>query len=51
LWESILGGGHGRAAGLAVEEFVELSGYFLWMAGSIEFVLEVRSFETLRRSD
>ncbi len=51
LWESILGDAYVRVARLAVEEFVELAGYFLWMAGSIEFVLEVREFEAGRRAD
>ncbi len=51
LWESILGDAYVRVAKLAVEEFIELAGYFLWMAGSVEFVLEVRSFEASRRAD
>ena len=51
LWKSILGGDYVRVAKLAVEEFTELAGYLLWMAGSIEFVLEVRDFEATRRTD
>lgn len=49
LWESILGDAYERIVTLAVEEFIELAGYFLWMAGSIEFVVEVRGFELARR--
>ena len=51
LWESILGDAYVRVAKLAVEEFIELAGYFLWMAGSVEFVLEIRRFEASRRAD
>ena len=51
LWQSILGDAYVRVAMLAVEEFIELAGYFLWMAGSIEFVIEVRELEAARRAD
>lgn len=51
LWESILGDAYARVAKLAVEEFIELAGYFLWMAGSIEFVFEVRGSVAARRAD
>jgi hypothetical protein len=51
LWQSILGDAYARVAKLAVEEFIELAGYFLWLAGSIEFVVEIRGFEAARRRD
>ncbi len=51
LWASLMGDSYERVAKLAIEEFIELAGYFLWMAGSIEFVLEVRAFEAGRRAD
>jgi hypothetical protein len=35
LWMSILGDDYRRITKLAVEEFIELIGYFLWMIGTI----------------
>ena len=43
LWMSILGDNYVRAAKLAVEEFIELIGYFLWLIGTIEYTYEARA--------
>jgi hypothetical protein len=43
LWESILGDAYQRVIKLAVEEFIELIGYFLWMVGTIEYALQARA--------
>jgi hypothetical protein len=43
LWMSILGDNYLRVIKLAVEEFIELSGYFLWMIGTIEYALQARA--------
>lgn len=43
LWMSILGDDYRRVIKLAVEEFVELVGYFLWMIGTIEYALQARA--------
>ena len=43
LWQSILGEHYQRVIKLAVEEFIELSGYFLWMIGTIEYALQARA--------
>lgn len=40
LWQSILGDNYQPIARLAVEEFIELIGYFLWLIGSIEYVYQ-----------
>ena len=42
LWQSILGDSYQRVAKLAVEEFTELIGYFLWLVGAIEYVYQTR---------
>lgn len=42
LWMSILGDGYQRVAELAVEEFIELAGYFLWLIGTIEYTYQAR---------
>ncbi len=42
LWQSILGDDYRRVAKLAVEEFIELLGYFLWLVGAIEYVYQTR---------
>ncbi|MDJ0907700.1 MAG: hypothetical protein QNI99_00795 [Woeseiaceae bacterium] len=42
LWQSILGDDYRRVAKLAVEEFTELIGYFLWLVGAIEYVYQTR---------
>lgn len=43
LWQSILGDNYHRAAKLAVEEFIELIGYFLWLIGTIEYAYQARA--------
>ena len=43
LWMSILGDDYRRVIKLAVEEFIELIGYFLWMIGTIEYALQARA--------
>ena len=43
LWMSILGDGYQRVVKLAVEEFIELSGYFLWLIGTIEYAYQARA--------
>lgn len=43
LWQSILGDNYHRAAKLAVEEFIELIGYLLWLIGTIEYAYQARA--------
>ena len=43
LWMSILGDDYQRIVKLAVEEFIELGGYFLWLIGSIEYAYQARA--------
>jgi hypothetical protein len=43
LWQAILGDNYVRAAKLAIEEFIELIGYCLWLIGSIEYTYEARA--------
>ncbi len=43
LWMSILDDDYRRITKLAVEEFIELSGYFLWMIGTIEYAFQARA--------
>jgi hypothetical protein len=43
LWMSILGDDYQRVVKLAVEEFIELGGYFLWLIGSIEYTYQARA--------
>ncbi len=43
LWMSILGDSYERIVKLAVEEFIELGAYFLWVIGSIEYALQARA--------
>lgn len=43
LWMSILDDGYRRIVKLAVEEFVELIGYFLWLVGTIEYTYQARA--------
>ena len=40
---SILGDDYRRVIKLAVEEFIELIGYFLWMIGTIEYAFQARA--------
>ena len=43
LWVSILGDAYQRVIKLAIEEFIELIGYFLWMIGTIEYAYQARA--------
>jgi len=43
LWTSILDEDYKRIIKLAVEEFIELMGYFLWMIGTIEYAFQARA--------
>ena len=43
LWMAILGDDYRRIIKLAVQEFIELIGYFLWMIGTIEYALQARA--------
>jgi hypothetical protein len=43
LWQAILGEHYQRVVILAVEEFIELSGYFLWLIGTIEYLFQARA--------
>ena len=43
LWMSIMGDDYQRIVKLAVEEFIELGGYFLWLIGSIEYAYQARA--------
>ncbi len=46
LWQSILGDSYLRVIKLAVEEFIELSGYFLWLIGAFEYAFQARVMAT-----
>ena len=43
LWMSILGDDYHRVVKLAIEEFIELSGYFLWLIGTIEYSYQTKA--------
>ncbi|MDH3576738.1 MAG: hypothetical protein OEO71_02835 [Gammaproteobacteria bacterium] len=43
LWQSILGDAYQRVIKLAIEEFIELIGYFLWMIGTLEYAFQARA--------
>ncbi len=43
LWQAILGDEYRRIVKLAVEEFIELIGYLLWLIGAIEYTYQVHS--------
>ncbi|MBT8082676.1 MAG: hypothetical protein KJP08_04260 [Gammaproteobacteria bacterium] len=43
LWQSIIGENYLRVTKLAIEEFIELSGYFLWMIGTVEYAFQARA--------
>ena len=43
LWQSMLGDAYQRVVKLAVEEFIELMGYLLWMVGSIDYAFQARA--------
>ena len=43
LWQSILGEHYLRVTKLAIEEFIELIAYFLWMTGTVEYAFQARA--------
>ena len=43
LWMSILGDDYRLVIKIAVEEFIELIGYFLWMVGTVEYAFQARA--------
>ena len=43
LWMSILGDDYHRIVKIAVEEFIELIGYLLWLIGAIEYTYQARA--------
>jgi preprotein translocase subunit SecY len=43
LWKSILGDAYEPTVTTAVEEFVELIGYMLWLIGTIEYVYQAKA--------
>ena len=43
LWQSMLGEHYNRIVKLAVEEFIELIGYFLWFIGIIEYAYQAKA--------
>lgn len=43
LWQALLGDDYRRVVKLAVEEFMELMGYYLWLVGTIEYVFQTRA--------
>lgn len=43
LWMAILGDDYQRVVKLAIEEFIELSGYFLWLIGTIEYTYQANA--------
>ncbi|MDH3806913.1 MAG: hypothetical protein OEU90_15780, partial [Gammaproteobacteria bacterium] len=43
LWMSILGSDYQHIVKTAVEEFIELIGYLLWLIGTIEYTYQARA--------
>lgn len=43
LWMSLLGDSYQRIIKLALEEFIELLGYFLWLIGTIEYTYQAQA--------
>lgn len=43
LWMAILAEDYHRVVKMAVEEFIELSGYFLWLIGTIEYTYQAKA--------
>lgn len=43
LWEALLGDQYQRVVTLATEELIELVGYYLWLAGTIEYTYQARA--------
>lgn len=46
LWEAILGDNYVRIAKVAIEEFMELMAYYLWLVGTIEYTYQARAIAT-----
>ena len=43
LWMAILGDGYQRIVTLAVEELMEIAGYYFWLIGTIEYTYQARA--------
>ena len=43
LWMAILGEGYERIVKVAVEELIEIVGYYFWLIGSIEYTYQARA--------
>jgi len=43
LWLAILGDGYERIVTLAVEELMEIAGYYFWLIGTIEYTYQARA--------
>lgn len=43
LWLALLGDNYQRVVKLAVEELMEISGYYFWLIGSIEYAYQARA--------
>jgi hypothetical protein len=43
LWMAILGDGYQRVVKLAVEELMEIAGYYFWLIGTIEYTYQARA--------
>ncbi|MDZ7644840.1 MAG: hypothetical protein U5K76_11885 [Woeseiaceae bacterium] len=43
LWQAVLGDEYRRIVKLAVEEFIELAGYYLWLIGTVEYWFQARA--------
>jgi len=43
LWMAIMGDEYQHIVKFAVEEFIELVGYFLWLIGTIEYTYQARA--------
>jgi len=43
FWQAMLGDAYARIIKLAVEEFIELIGYLLWLIGTIEYVYQSKA--------
>ena len=43
LWVAILGDDYQRVVKLAVEELMEIAGYYFWLIGTIEYTYQARA--------
>lgn len=43
LWVAVLGDGYHRVIKLAIEEFIEMMGYYFWLIGTIEYAYQARA--------